>query len=385
MKRAFAILAVLVIVAAAATAAPLRIFMNPKFTGLSYFQRCALGASDAAKVLGVQFTYTGSEQPDVQLQVQALENIVSQKADAIICSAIDLNASAPPLRTARSKGIKVVTYDADSAVDARDFFCNQMDYESAARAELDCALLDSPEGGEIAFIAATPTSPNHMAHFNIVSQLVKTDPKYKNLKTVALQFDNDDEAQSIQVATNLMQAFPNLKVIISSATPSVPGACRAIEELGRQGKVFATGVALPSTIKSVPEGWLSEGLLYLGPVLARLYVNVRRQGRCGRNAQERRRRQGGCGKLGEFTVGKDGEIVYGKAPLLHAPEHRPVQLLGILLTRKGLRPKTEASFFSHRGALHYRSCFFSRCDVWRNPLEDSRDTSCRFVKSRTGH
>jgi rhamnose transport system substrate-binding protein len=320
MKRAFAILAVLVIVAAAATAAPLRIFMNPKFTGLSYFQRCALGAGDAAKLLGVQFTYVGSEQPDVQLQVQALENIVSQKADAIICSAIDLNASAPPLRTARSKGIKVVTYDADSAVDSRDFFCNQMDYESAARAELDCALLDSPDGGEIAFIAATPTSPNHMAHFNIASQLVKTDPKYKNLKIVALQFDNDDEAQSVQVATNLMQAFPNLKVIISSATPTVPGACRAIEELGKQGKVFATGVALPSTIKQyLKDGsqkaffiWDPYWLGYMSMYVAKDAVDGTLKNVVGAKVD--------CGKAGTFTVGKAGEIVYGKA-LFFTPQN----------------------------------------------------------------
>src|SRR5208283_6068651 len=181
MKRAFALLAVLVIVAGAATAAPkaYRIFMNPKFTGLSYFEVCANGAKDAAKELGVDFVYTGSEQADVQLQVQSLENIVAQKPDAIIVSAIDLNAVAPPLRTARARGIKVVSYDADTAVDARDFFVNQMSYEGAARAMLDCALLDAPQGGEIAFIAASPTSPNHMAHIRIMTELTQKEAKYK--------------------------------------------------------------------------------------------------------------------------------------------------------------------------------------------------------------
>ncbi len=98
LASAAAVVAALV-VAGTALAAPkkYRIFMNPKFTGLSYFEVCANGAKEAAKELGVDFTYTGSEQADVQLQVQSLENIVAQKPDAIVVSAIDLNAVAPPL------------------------------------------------------------------------------------------------------------------------------------------------------------------------------------------------------------------------------------------------------------------------------------------------
>ena len=159
MKKLYAAgaLAVLVValLASHASAAPkkYRIFMNPKFTGLSYFEVCANGAKEAAKELGVDFTYTGSEQADVQLQVQSLENIVAQKPDAIIVSAIDLNAVAPPLEKAMAKGIKVVSYDADTATQARDFFVNQMSYEGAAKAMLDCALIDSPQGG------GSPSSP----------------------------------------------------------------------------------------------------------------------------------------------------------------------------------------------------------------------------------
>ena len=209
-----------------------RIFMNPKFTGLSYFEVCADGAKKAAEELGVDFVYTGSEQADVQLQVQSLENIVSQRPDAIIVSAIDLNAVAPPLKNAMAQGITVVSYDADTAVDARDYFCNQMSYEGAARAMLDCALLDAPEGGEIAFIAASPTSPNHMAHIRIMTELCATEDKYKMFTPVATQFAADDEAKSIEVAMNLMQAYPDLKVIISSSAVSAPAAARAIKSAG---------------------------------------------------------------------------------------------------------------------------------------------------------
>jgi rhamnose transport system substrate-binding protein len=297
-----------------------RIFMNPKFTGLAYFEVCAKGAEDAAKELGDKFVYTGSEQPDVQLQVQSLENIVSQKLDAIVVSAIDMNAVAPPLRNAKKLGIKVVSYDADTAVDARDFFCNQMSYEGAAKTMLDCALLDAPEGGEIAFIAASPTSPNHMAHIKIMTELCKTNPKYKMFKPVATQFAADDEAKSVEVAINLMQAYPNLKVIISSSAVSAPAAARAIETAGKVGKVFATGVALPSSIKSYLKNgsqkaffiWDPALLGYMSVYAAHAALDGSLKNKVGSKLK--------AGKIGEFTVGKDGEIVYGK-PLIFTPEN----------------------------------------------------------------
>ncbi|MFA6507471.1 MAG: autoinducer 2 ABC transporter substrate-binding protein [Treponemataceae bacterium] len=297
-----------------------RIFMNPKFTGLSYFEVCANGAKEAAKELGVDFVYTGSEQADVQLQVQSLENIVSQKPDAIIVSAIDLNAVAPPLVKAMAKGIKVISYDADTAANARDFFCNQMSYEGAARAMLDCALLNAPEGGELAFIAASPTSPNHMAHIKIMTELCQTEAKYKMFKPVSTQFAGDDEAKSIEVSINLMQAYPNLRGIISSSAVSAPAAARAIQSAGKVGKVFATGVALPSSIRSyLKDGsqkaffiWDPAMLGYMSVYVAKASLDGTLKNVVGSKVK--------AGKLGEFTVGKDGEIVYGK-PLIFTPQN----------------------------------------------------------------
>ena len=297
-----------------------RIFMNPKFTGLSYFEVCANGAQKAADEIGVDFVYTGSEQADVQLQVQSLENIVAQRPDAIIVSAIDLNAVAPPLKNAMAQGIKVVSYDADTAMDARDYFCNQMSYEGAARAMLDCALLNAPEGGEIAFIAASPTSPNHMAHIRIMTELCETEDKYKMFTPVATQFAADDEAKSIEVAINLMQAYPNLRGIISSSAVSAPAAARAIQSTGKVGEVFATGVALPSSIRSyLKDGsqnaffiWDPAQLGYMSVYVAVAALDGTLNKTPGTKVT--------AGELGEFTVGKDGEIVFGR-PLIFTPEN----------------------------------------------------------------
>ncbi len=292
-----------------------KLMMTPKWTGFPYFEAAAKGGRDAAKELGDTFVYAGADHADVSLQVETLENFLTQEPNGILLAAIDLNAVAPVLKQARKQGVVVTTFDADAALPARDMFVNQLSYEQAARTMLDCALLDAPQGGEIAFVAASPTAPNHMAHIRIMTQLTQTDPKYKVFKVVDTQYAADDEAKSYDVAVNLMQAHPNLKVIISSSAVSAPAAARAIEATGRAGKVFSTGFALPSAIKSyLADGsekafalWNPYELGYLAVYATHLKLAGKLAGKPGETFQ--------AGKIGTYTVGQNGEIVYGK-PLI---------------------------------------------------------------------
>ncbi len=95
--------------------AKLKVFMSPKFTGLAYFEVARKGGEDAGKELGLDFQYIGSDKAEATEQIATLTNAVAQKPNALVVSAIDGDAVAPALRTARAAGIKVVTYDADAA------------------------------------------------------------------------------------------------------------------------------------------------------------------------------------------------------------------------------------------------------------------------------
>ena len=115
---------------------------------------------------------------------------------------------------------------------------------------LDCALLDAPRA------ARSPSSPRPRRRrttrriSSIMKEFIQNDPKYQVFKVVDTQYANDDDAKSYDVAVNLMQAHPDLKVIISSSAVSAPAGARAILASGHVGKVFSTGFALPSAIKS---------------------------------------------------------------------------------------------------------------------------------------
>lgn len=299
----------------------LKIFMAPKFTGLAYFEVARKGGERAAQELGFTFQYIGSDKAEATEQIATLTNAIPQNPNALVVSAIDGDAVAPALKQARSQGIKVVTYDADAAADARDLFVNQLSYDLAARTMLDAALLNSPQGGLVAFISASPTAPNHTAHVKIMKQLIDTDPKYSSLSYVdAVQFAGDDAAKSQEIALNLMQAYPDLKLIISSSAVSAPAAEQAIINAGKGGQVFATGVALPSSVRDfIKQGyskafmmWDPEELGYIATVAAYQLANGTITAKEGTVID--------AGKSGKYTVGKDGEVDYNK-PLMFTADN----------------------------------------------------------------
>jgi rhamnose transport system substrate-binding protein len=236
-------------------------------------------------------------------------------------SAIDGDAVAPALRQARQQGIKVVTYDADAAVDSRDLFVNQLSYELAATTMLDAGLMNSPQGGKVAFISASPTAPNHTAHVRIMKQLIDTDPKYSSLSYVdTVQYAGDDAQKSQEIALNLMQANPDLKLIISSSAVSAPAAEQAIVNAGKSGQVFATGFALPSSVRDFIKNGNSAAFALWDPAeLGYVATTAASQLAAGKiSAVEGQEIDAGA--AGKYTVGKDGEVQYNK-PLMFTKDN----------------------------------------------------------------
>lgn len=314
-----ALMSALALTSAHAADSGFRLMMTPKWTGFSYFEAARKGAEEAAKELGDSLVYAGADHADVTLQVETLQNFVTQKPNAILVAAIDQNSAAPVLTQARKRGILVVTWDADAAIAARDMFINSMSADQGARTLLDCALLDAPEGGEVAFVSASPTAQNHMQWINRMRDLIKTEDKYKVFKVVGeTQYAEDDETKSYSVATNLMQAHPNLKVIIAPSSVTGPVAARAIEATGRTGKTFAVSWALPDQIKSfLKDGsekafalWNPAGLGYVTVYAAHLKLAGKLEIKPGATFE--------AGKEGTFTMGQNGEIDYGKALIFTA-------------------------------------------------------------------
>jgi rhamnose transport system substrate-binding protein len=283
----------------------LKIVNVPKWTTFPYYQACNQGAQQAAKELGASVTYTGPTSADAEQQVATLQQVVAQRPDIILLAAIEPDNVATVLKRAMDQGITVVTYDSDCTVAARDLYCNQLTYQTAAKAYLDAALQDSPQGGKVVFMAATPTTANHMGQISAMKQLIAAGGKYGVFSPGNTYFCDDDVATSVNTMTNIMQTDPTVKFMLSGSAVSVPAAAQAIEAAGKKGKVFSTGAALPGDIKKYLVDGSEKAFVLWNPVnlgyMAAYAAALIHQGKL-------KTTQGStfkAGSLGTFTVGAD--------------------------------------------------------------------------------
>jgi len=250
------------------------IALMPKSKGNAYFISCKKGAEKAAQELGVELLFDGPTDPDPAKQNEIVDNWITLGVDAIAAACENKEGISTALRKARTKGIKVITYDADALPDAREFFVNQATPEGIGYALMDEAARLCNNEGEFAIITASLTAANMIEWQKHIEARRAT--KYPNMKMVALRPCDDlkDKAQS--EATALLGANPNLKLIMAICSPAVPGAAEAVKQAGKAGQVKVIGLGLPNENKRyVHEGvtdsvilWNTEQLGYLTVLVA---------------------------------------------------------------------------------------------------------------------
>lgn len=245
----------------------------PKSKGNAYFISCKAGAEKAAKALGVDLLFDGPTESDPAKQNEIVENWIALGVDVIAAACENKEGISTALRKAQSKGIKVITYDADALPDARSFFVNQATPEGIGYGLMDEAARLLNSEGEFAIILATLTAANQQEwRKHIEARLTE---KYPKMKLVAVRPCDDlkDKAQS--EATALLSAHPNLKLLMNICSPAVPGAAEAVKQAGKVGKVKVIGLGLPSENRRyVKEGVTDSVILWKTEDLGALTVEA---------------------------------------------------------------------------------------------------------------
>lgn len=240
-----------------------------KSKGNAYFISCRAGAEKAAKALGIDLLVDGPTDSDPAKQNEIVENWITLGVDVIAAACDNREGISTALRRAQSRGIKVITYDADALPDARTFFVNQATPEGIAQTIADegARLLNSE--GELAIILSTLTSANQQEWRQRIEARVAE--KYPKMKIVAVRPCDDLKDKAQAEATALLSAYPQLKLIMNICSPAVPGAAEAVKQAGKVGRVKVIGLGLPNENRRyVKEGvtesvilWKTEDLGYL--------------------------------------------------------------------------------------------------------------------------
>ncbi len=250
--------------------------MMPKSKGNAYFISCRKGAEAAAKQLGAKLLWDGPTDPDPARQNEIVEAWITRGVDVIAVAVENREGISTALRKAREKGIKVITWDSDAAPDARDFLINQATPEGIGFALMDEGAKALGGKGEFAIITASLTAANMNEWQKYIEQ--RRAEKYPGIKMVFLRPCDDLKDKAFSEATAILNANPNVKLLMAICSPAVPGASEAVKQSGRKD-VKVVGLGLPNDNKRyVRDGitpsvilWNTENLGYL-TVLAAVAV-----------------------------------------------------------------------------------------------------------------
>jgi len=264
----------------------------------------------AAKEFGATGKEVGPSDAKASSQVSYINTLIQQRQDAILIAANDPNAVCGPLKQAMRQEIKVVAYDSDTAKDCRQLFINQASSEEIGRTQVQHLAEQLGNKGEIAILSATQNATNQNTWIEFMKDELKK-PAYKDMKLVKVAYGDDDDQKSFQETQGLLKAYPNLKGILSPTTVGIAAAARYISGSSYKGKVVLNGLGTPNQMrKYVKDGTVEQFSLWDPKKLGRLGAYAAAALASGQITGEQGQKFT-AGDLGEYTVGKDGEVILG--------------------------------------------------------------------------
>ncbi|WP_321855299.1 rhamnose ABC transporter substrate-binding protein [Paraburkholderia tropica] len=288
----------------------LKIAFVPKQINNPYEVIADNGGMDAIKEFKGDGKVVGPSDAGASSQVSYINTLTTQRQDAIVIAANDANALVPYLKRAMAQGIKVVTFDSDTAPDGRQIFVNQANAESIGRGQIQLVAKLMNNEGEFAILSATPNATNQNTWIKWMQEELKK-PEYAKMKLVKIAYGNDDDQKSFVETQGLLQAYPNLKAIVAPTSVGIAAAARYISSSSSKGKVAVTGLGTPNQMRAfVKNGtvkafqlWDPGALGYLAAYAAANLASGTITGKEGDTFD--------AGKLGKRTVGKSGEVILG--------------------------------------------------------------------------
>jgi len=166
-------------------------------------------------------------------QNQILENLISQGYDAIGLSVDAPNDQVPVLNKAALK-TKLITFDSDAPKSNRLLYIGTNNYEAGKvlGGEINKLL---PNGGKIAVFVGTFSADNAAQRLKGVEDAIKG----HKIDIIDKREDNTDRAKARSNVEDIVNAHPDLNLVVGLWSYNGPSIAAAIDALGKKGKVLA--------------------------------------------------------------------------------------------------------------------------------------------------
>jgi rhamnose transport system substrate-binding protein len=290
-----------------AQAANLRVAMVVKALGIGFFDACRDGGQEAAKELGgVELIYTGPTKTTAEEQIAVIDSLIAQKVDAMAISANDTNALVPVCKKAMQRGIKVISFDSGIAPEGRIMQLNPSNAQLIGQKCVQMMAKTLHNEGDVAILSATAQATNQNTWIKFMKEEWQK-PEYAKMPLVTTVYGDDVADKSYREAQGLFKAYPNLRGIIAPTSVGIVAAAKAVVDANLVGKVYVTGLGLPSEMKGAVEAgatdtfaiWNPIDLGYCATMIAAQIARGQATGKPNTSIH--------AGRMGDIKIGADGE------------------------------------------------------------------------------
>lgn len=291
----------------------LRIALVVKNLGNGFFEASNRGAQEAAaEIGGVDVIYTGPTTPTAEGQIEIIRSLIAQKVDGIIISANDPDSLVTITSRALKRGIPVMSFDSGIAEKGRIVHLAPSDSKLIGYQQVELMGQAIGYAGEFAIVSASSQATNQNEWIGFIKEALEKDAKYKNMKLVAVTYGDDQTDKSYREAQALLRKYPGLKGIEAPTSVGFPASGKAVIDEGRVGRVFVTGLGLPSEVtgyvkKGVVQNfalWNPVDLGYSSVYVMKSLIDKRVTGKQSEKVN--------AGRMGEITVGEGGLMIMGE-------------------------------------------------------------------------
>ncbi|HCZ01056.1 MAG: LacI family transcriptional regulator [Rhodobacterales bacterium RIFCSPHIGHO2_02_FULL_62_130] len=248
----------------AAVAQDITIAVVPK-VAVPFFDDCNTGAQAAADALGVGYQWVVPQNTQGATQVKIMEDLIARHVSGIAISVNEPKSVEGVIKQAMDAGIKVVTFDSDSAESGRSMYIGTINKQAGVT--MGNSMAEKLGGkGKVAIITGQLGASNLNERIDGVKEALAA---YPDIEIVAVEGTEDDLAKAVSVTEAILRGNPDLAGIFGMSQVGGPAVAKVLaqqEFADRKGAVAVFAFDdLPDTIQGVKDGYIN-GIMVQRPV-----------------------------------------------------------------------------------------------------------------------
>lgn len=228
-----------------------------------YFISMIDGMKEKAKELGIELSVHDGKY-EAQPQIDAMETLITKKVDAIILSANDTEALQPMVDKAKEAGIKVIAANVEMKNVDAFVSLNEYDYGFMGGEIAGKYVKENMNGkGEVAVLTFSQIPAVLDRTKGLIEGIKKHAPEVK----IVAEVDANNRETGMKAVENILQANPNVNVLVGVSDDAVLGGYEAFMAKNRTGKdVCLVGLdAVEEAIKKIDEDTIYRGSVDIAP------------------------------------------------------------------------------------------------------------------------